>query len=69
MKRCVERVAKTGEELLVSFTIYKLSLCFRGSTLKEGEGVGKSRNDDIVCPLIWSEPSFLRISLQALQEA
>ena len=31
--------SKTEEELLVCFTIYKLSPCFRGSTLEEGEGV------------------------------
>ena len=32
--------SKTEEELLVCITIHKLSLCFRGSTLEEGEGVG-----------------------------
>ena len=26
--------------LSVTFTIYRLSLCFKGSTLEEGEGLG-----------------------------
>ena len=30
---------KQGRNLAVTYAIYRLSLCFRGSTLEEGEGV------------------------------